>query len=242
MVHPILRGITPMILQWSYRSIPYNHTTRDDYQTILLAQSHESFLRPRNQSQLLNNYIIRQLHVWDAPCSSQWKHRLSTNQHSYLNRTSGRSSPKYLLRSYSLRSSYFTPMLKRWFMYWMKSCINRHNTSSQSIPITFFCILNDWFVSLVPFSFFVTKLFSWYTVKSVSVKRERTIRSSLHQTSHGANGFAWTVTLRIRMSCVGRYFSFTGTFSIAFSVSIPYITFPIAVSTMSNWGCLSYII
>lgn len=71
MVHPILRGITPMILQWSYRSIPYNHTTRDDYQTILLAQSHESFLRPRNQSQLLNNYIIRQLHVWDAPCSSQ---------------------------------------------------------------------------------------------------------------------------------------------------------------------------
>ena len=70
-VYPILRGITPMILQWAYQSISYDHTTRDDDQTVLLAQSHQSFLRSRNQLQLLNNYAIRQLHIWDAPCSSQ---------------------------------------------------------------------------------------------------------------------------------------------------------------------------
>lgn len=62
-VHPILRGITPMILLWSDRSIPYDHTARDDDQTILLAQRHEGFLRARNQLQLYiktcpNDYML----------------------------------------------------------------------------------------------------------------------------------------------------------------------------------------
>ena len=52
-VHPVLRGIAPMILPWSNRLLLYDHTTGNDDQTVLFAQRHESFLRARNQLQLL---------------------------------------------------------------------------------------------------------------------------------------------------------------------------------------------